>query len=109
MKRPRGRPPTSSPEKRKEDNLKRVQKHRAKVKINRLIMEVIVDRLANPTLFQERRNWLDLLGYINGKTENIDGIYIDYVTPEGDDRSKIGDLSSICSLIAEGNQITKLV
>lgn len=108
-KRGRGRPVTSSDAKRRSDGAARAAKHRAAKKRKKIILEYVINRLSDPALFRQRSVWLDLLAFLNANIEDMDGIYIDWLTPEGKERSKVGSLSFICDLIANGNEVTGVV
>jgi hypothetical protein len=104
----RGRPSTSSPEKRKADTAARVAKHRAAEKRKSVVMAQIIDKLSAPISATERGSWLELMAFVNGKGEDLD-CRMDYLTPSGRDGSKSATLSVACDLIEKGYTLTKLV
>lgn len=107
-KRKPGRPTTVSAEDRKKGVAARVRKHRRKKQKEAVVMAHIVDRLADPAYFYERSSWLELMAFVTGKRENVDGYRIEYLFADGKEGSKVTDLATISELISEGTRITKL-
>ena len=103
----RGRPATSSPDKRKADTAARVARHRAAQKRKTVVMSQVVERLASPDAVLNRSSWIELAAFVNGIGENFE-CRCEYLTPSGRDGSKSTVLSTFCDLIEKGYTKTRL-